>query len=210
MTSKNVGSARKGKAVEQLVASIAVLATGGELNALTALVDDEGVDLSFKRRNGTRTHDVQVKARFSDAGGSRALREKGNFGSDVREETFRPRPDLWMLYVAVDGANGSIDWVWLVPSEALDAEGIRIQARGKNLVRFAASAKDATEDKWRMYRYGPNEWPGQLLEVVAQLEPDLPEGDGEETEPCQPHSSRLAQLTLSPRRWYHRPLARSA
>ena len=48
--SKNAASARKGRAVEHLVAAICVLASGGELNALTALVDDEGVDLGLKRR----------------------------------------------------------------------------------------------------------------------------------------------------------------
>jgi hypothetical protein len=59
-----------------------------ELNALTALVDDDGVDLSFKRRNGTRTLDVQVKARFSDAEGSKALREHDSFAALVGEPTF--------------------------------------------------------------------------------------------------------------------------
>ena len=58
MADKKLSTQRKGKATEQLVAAICVLATGGELNALTALVDDEGVDLGFKRRNGTRVLDV--------------------------------------------------------------------------------------------------------------------------------------------------------
>src|SRR3954469_18023015 len=101
MALKDASSARKGKAVEQLVAATCVLATGGELNALTALVDDEGVDLGFKRRNGTRVLDVQVKARFSDEDGSKALREQGMLSSDVRQETFRPRDDLFMLYLAI-------------------------------------------------------------------------------------------------------------
>jgi len=35
--SKHAGASRKGEAAEQLVAAISVLATGGELNALTAL-----------------------------------------------------------------------------------------------------------------------------------------------------------------------------
>jgi hypothetical protein len=43
-------SGRKGKAVEHLVASSCVLMSGGELNALTALVDDEGVDIVSHRR----------------------------------------------------------------------------------------------------------------------------------------------------------------
>jgi hypothetical protein len=118
-SSKNASSARKGKAVEHLVAAICVLASRGELNTLTALVDDEGVDLSFKRRNGTQTLDVQVKSRFTDELGSRALREEGRFSADVRAETFRPRPDLFMLYLAVDADRAEIEAAWLVPSEHL-------------------------------------------------------------------------------------------
>jgi hypothetical protein len=60
--SKNASSVRKGKAVEHLVAAVCALVTAGELTALTALVDDEGVDVGFKRRNGPRALDIQVKA----------------------------------------------------------------------------------------------------------------------------------------------------
>ena len=41
--------------MESFVAASSILATDGELNALTAFVDDEGVDITFKRRNGNRT-----------------------------------------------------------------------------------------------------------------------------------------------------------
>jgi hypothetical protein len=78
----NAGSTRKGRATEQLIAATCVLASGGELNALTALVDDEGVDLGLKRRNGPRTLNLQVKSGFT-------------FIADVRRETFQPRDDSW-------------------------------------------------------------------------------------------------------------------
>lgn len=145
--SKNASSARKGKAVEQLVAAVCVLATAGELNALTALVDDEGVDVGFKRRNGTRTLDVQVKARFTDEDGSKALREQGAFSSDVRQETFRERDDLYMLYLAVNGSRAEIEKAWLVPSTVLAAEAIVVTKQGKEHLRFSGSAKSDTEDK---------------------------------------------------------------
>lgn len=172
MPSKNASSARKGKAVEQLVAATCVLATGGDLNALTALVDDEGVDVGFKRRNGTRMLDVQVKARFSDEDGSRALREDLMFQSDVRQETFRPREDLYMLYLAINGAKAEIEWAWLVPSKVLETDGITVNKSGKPHLRIAASAKPVTDDKWRAYRLSREEFPQRLLEVVAELEPE--------------------------------------
>src|SRR4051812_18880760 len=112
---ENAGSARKGKAVEHLVAAMCVLASGGEMNALTALVDDEGVDLGLKRRDGTRILDLQVKSAFEDE--RKNLREKGTFIADVRRETFRPRDDLYMLYVVVNGARADLVRAWLVPSE---------------------------------------------------------------------------------------------
>jgi hypothetical protein len=120
---ESAGSARKGKATEALIAAMCVLASGGELNALTALVDDEGVDLGLKRRNGTRTLDVQVKSGFIDE--RKSLREKGTFIADVRCETFKPRDDLYMLYVVIDGSRAEVIRTWLVPSEVLDARGIR-------------------------------------------------------------------------------------
>jgi hypothetical protein len=168
--SKHAQASRKGRAVEQLIAAISVLATGGELNALTALVDDEGVDLSFKRRNGTRTLDVQVKARFSDESGSKALRDRGTFTSLVGEQTFRPRDDLYLLYVAVDGPRGAVEIAWLVPSRSLEAHGKRVTINGQRKLKFAASAKQASKDKWRRYGLGPDEWPTRLLKAVKDLE----------------------------------------
>ena len=115
-----------------------MLATGGELNALTALVDDEGVDLTFKRRNGTRTLDVQVKAQFSDEAGSKALRESERFTSLVSDKTFSPRDDLYLLYVAIDGPRGAVEKAWLVPSLALQERGTRVTINGQIKIRFAA------------------------------------------------------------------------
>jgi hypothetical protein len=170
MTSKNASSSRKGKAVEQLVAAKCVLATGGELNAFTALVDDEGVDLAFKRRNGTRVLDVQVKARFSDADGSAILRTRGRFSSDVRKQTFMARPDLHILYLAVDGPRAEIDWAWLIPSEELDTWAMTVTKRGQPHLRMTASAKAETQDQWSRCRSTGATFPARVLEVVKSLE----------------------------------------
>lgn len=160
MTSKNAGSGRKGKATEQLIAATCILGTGGKLNALTSLVDDEGIDITFKRRDRFRTLDIQVKARFSDDAGSKKLREEGMFTADVREETFSPRRDLCMLYVVVDAPSADVNPVWLVPSQVLNAEGFRVRPNGKPHVRFQASSKHGSKDKWRQYRMSRAALPG--------------------------------------------------
>jgi len=49
-----------GKAAEHLVAAFCILATRGELNVSTSLVDDERVDLVFHRRNFTARSLVRI------------------------------------------------------------------------------------------------------------------------------------------------------
>src|SRR3954447_2013838 len=101
-----------GKAAELLVAASAILATRGELNVSTSLVDDDGVDLVFHRRGHTATLAVQIKARMSDG----VLATAGRVQPNVPDATFRSRPDLEMLFVVVDPAEGRIVRAWLVPS----------------------------------------------------------------------------------------------
>ena len=100
-----------GKAAEHLVAAFCILATRGALNVSTSLVDDEGVDLVFHRRNSTTTLAVQVKARMSD---SKQVQSEG-FVAFVRSQTFQPRCGLDMLFVAIDVARGAVMNAWLIP-----------------------------------------------------------------------------------------------
>jgi len=159
----NRDSARKGKAVEHLVAATCILASGFELNVSTSLIDDEGVDLVFHRREHSRTLAVQVKSRSTD--GSQ-LQRRGRFVATVRRSTFRPRADLHMLFVVIDTAQGLFGPVWLVPSDEL-ASRARVDSRDR--YRFVASIKPGTRDQWRPYRHSRAELPGRILEILATL-----------------------------------------
>jgi hypothetical protein len=168
MTRKQ-SSARKGKATEHLVAAMCVLASEGELNALTALVDDEGVDLGLKRRDGNRVLDVQVKSAF--LGDRKNLTEDGTFIADVRLETFRPRDDLYILYVIVDGPRADIRLAWLVPSDELEERGFIVNPKrtGPQL-RFQASSKPQSRDKWHNRRLERDAIVPELLRIVRRLD----------------------------------------
>lgn len=163
---------REGRATEYLIAATCILASRGELNALTALVDDEGVDLGLKRRDGTRTLDLQIKSRFWDEeGGSSYLRKKRQFMADVAEDTFRPRDDLWVLYVVMHAAKAKILLAWLVPSTVVAEEAFLIEPKkSRNQLRFQASVKPKTKDKWREYRLERKELVPKLVEVVRALD----------------------------------------
>jgi hypothetical protein len=156
-------SARTGKAVEHLVAATCILASGGELNVSTALVDDEGVDAVFHRRNHSATLAVQIKSRTTSA----ATTRRGHFLTDIRGQTFRPRPDLYILCVVVDPGRGDFGPVWLVPSELLN-QSVVPNARG--LLRFSASLKPDAQDRWRPFRLSRAELPQRILDLLAELE----------------------------------------
>ena len=157
-------ASRMGKAVEYLVAATCILASRGELNASTSLVDDEGVDLVFNRRGSSAMLAVQVKARMSDSKRVQA----GSVVAFVRSQTFRPRPDLDLLFVAVDVREARIRASWLVPSEDFAANAGKPSSRGR--LRFYASLSATGRDRWRDYRLEPAELASRVLERLADLD----------------------------------------
>ncbi len=164
--SKHAGSGRKGKAVEHLIAASCILATAGELNASTSLVDDEGVDIVFHKRGSSRTLAVQVKSRFSDEDGSVHLRDKGQFITDVRAVTFQPRDALAMLFVAVDAVEATFGPVWLVPSHEFSHHAMRTS---NDKLRFSASAKSGSNDKWSGYRLERQQLAPAILKRLDEI-----------------------------------------
>jgi uncharacterized protein GlcG (DUF336 family) len=100
---KSPDASRIGKAAEYLVAASCILSSGAKLNVSTSMVDDEGVDLVFHRRGGTATLSTQVKARRTTTTTS----ARGRFIAGVRQQTFRPRPDLYLLFVLVDAEQAT-------------------------------------------------------------------------------------------------------
>lgn len=163
-TLKSADAGRMGKAAEHLVAAFCILATRGALNVSTSLVDDEGVDLVFHRRGSTATLAVQVKARMSD---SKRIQSEG-FVAFVRSQTFVPRDDLDMLFVAIDVVHGIVMKAWLVPSkDYADALG---EPNSRGRYRFSASMKDASNDRWKPYRLEAAELPRAVLQRLEQLE----------------------------------------
>jgi hypothetical protein len=154
---------RKGKAVEHLIAASCILASGSDLNASTSLVDDEGVDLVFHRRGHSRTLAVQVKSRFE---GTSLLTKKGSFVASVRDVTFRPRDDLYLLFVVVNATDAEFGPLWLVPSRVFAK---RVKPKPNGLRRFAASVKEQTKDQWVQYRLQKQDLPTRLLAILGEV-----------------------------------------
>jgi hypothetical protein len=162
--SEDRDSARKGKAVEHLVAATCILTSGLKLNVSTSLVDDEGVDLVFHRRGRSTTLAVQVKSRTT---ATKGISQRGRFYAQVRAATFRQRPDLYLLFVPVDAEEGTFPFVWLVPSK--DFARRRLNSRKRRV--FSASMKFDSKDQWRRYRVERPDLAERILAVLGELSP---------------------------------------
>ncbi|MFI1950961.1 hypothetical protein ACH437_03740 [Streptomyces xinghaiensis] len=161
---KSSAAGRMGKAAEYLVAASCILATQGELNVSTSLVDDEGVDLVFHRRGSSATLAVQVKARMSTG----VQVQQGRLMAFVRSQTFQPRDDLDMLFVAVDVERGAVMQAWLIPSGVFGEMVGEPNSRGR--YRFSASMKLDSKDRWSPYRLSAGELPRRVLARLEELE----------------------------------------
>jgi hypothetical protein len=157
--SKDADSSRMGKAAEYLVAATCIIASRAEINVSTAIVDDEGVDLVFHRRDNPATLAVQVKARFSDS----VTLGRGRYMANVRQETLMSRRDFFILFVTIDVPIAGIGTCWLVPSRDFVLKAKR-DSLGR--YRFSASAKPESKDMWSSYRLTPAELPGEILRLL--------------------------------------------
>jgi hypothetical protein len=157
--SKDADSSRMGKAAEYLVAATCIIASRAVINVSTAIVDDEGVDLVFHRRDNPSTLAVQVKARFSDS----VTLGRGRYMANVRQETLMSRRDFFILFVTIDVPIAGIGTCWLVPSRDF-VEKAKRDSFGR--YRFSASAKPGSKDKWSSYRLTPAELPGEILRLL--------------------------------------------
>jgi hypothetical protein len=156
-------SAAFGKAVEHLVAASCILSTSARLNVSTSFVDDDGVDLVFHLRGGTATLAVQVKHNSTST--QKVQREQ--LICDVRTATFRPRSDLWMLFVVVDFPTARLGDVFFVPSVEFER---RAAGRGGAKRKITASLKPHSSDQWQPFRLPFAALPEQILEVLARAE----------------------------------------
>ena len=132
------------------------------LNVATTFVDDEGVDLVFTRRERSTTLAVQVKSRSTDAV---EIVKYNRFSARVGANTFRPRRDLYMLYVLVDRQQGTFERGWLVPSTRL----AKATTDTKGRYKFVASLNPDSKDQWSRYRFRRDELAGRILDVLDSL-----------------------------------------
>jgi hypothetical protein len=160
---KSPTAGRMGKASELLVAATAIISTRGLLNVATAILDDDGIDLIFSRKGYPETLSVQVKTRFSDS----TQVQRGQFSTPIREATFAPAPDMYLLGVIVDVASAAITHAWVIPSTLIND---LLKPNGQNRRVVRASSKAGAKDRWAEYRCAPDQLGDHIVSLLTGLQ----------------------------------------
>ena len=99
-----------------------------------------------------------------------ALVATGGFVAFVRKQTFKPRRDLDMLFVVVDVQTGALMQSWLVPS--IDFAALAGQPNSRGRLRFSASLKPGSLDKWSDFRLTPEQLAPRILGRLSEMSMD--------------------------------------
>ena len=158
MTWVSIDSLQIGKAAELRFASLAILGSGGALELVPPLADDERRDfeIHLKHRFG-RPLSVQVKvASALEPGQHLHLR----FSRDPRLPV---DPAYWFFDAYLDPLTQDFaDPIFLIPSEVF-------RRRGKGSVQRLPSLSWRSRDRWVKHRVTRLELGSRLVEVLEQL-----------------------------------------
>jgi hypothetical protein len=127
------------------------------------MVDDEGVDLAFNLKGTPKALAVQVKSRFASKKSGRRT-----FSARIRRKVFRPRSDLYVLFVLFDDVETfDIEHMWLVPSLKFQ-ELTAGQTEGRSRLVFAVST-GGTANRWVPYHCGRRDLADRIVAAIQEL-----------------------------------------
>ena len=154
-------ASQKGRLAETLVGAYCVLGSNGVLNVSTPFVDDEGIDLIFNLKGGSRNLALQVKSRFT-------LPSGGRFRTQVGKNSFTPRQNLYLLFIFINREEYTVgDNLWFVPSTSFVDE-VRGQRKTRPDYVFDSNF-GAENDMWRKYRISKAELPQAIISAIRNL-----------------------------------------
>lgn len=149
-------STQRGAIGESIAVAGLMLASGGRLSPYKPVADDDGVDLLFVDKLSRSIIQLQVKcrAKVDDA-------SAGTVQFDVQLNTFAEDGRGYVLGILLNG--GAVGKAWLIPRTELRSVA---RSASRKLV-IVASAKDASEDRFRKFRHD------DLDSVARAIERDL-------------------------------------
>lgn len=140
-----VSSKQKGNILEHRFIELISLGSDGNLTCFAPDSDDDGIDIIINRKMDFKPIFVQIKSRFN--------LNNGLFSQDIGTNTFRADKKFWICFIYYNPDNFDIENIWLIPSIDFHEKSNEINPENyKQKLRFAASVKEDSKDKWCKYR----------------------------------------------------------
>ncbi|MDO7886266.1 hypothetical protein [Hymenobacter cheonanensis] len=153
----HISSKQKGTITENRVSEIITLSSKGRLTCYTPNSDDDGIDLIVNPKLEYRPLFLQIKSRF-------ILQKSGQFIQDVGENIFRANESFYILFVYFNQESLEVEKLWLVPSIEFKEKAVYL--KGTRTLRFAASPKMTSGDKWAKFSIEKTELGNELLRLM--------------------------------------------
>ncbi|MDC7243577.1 MAG: hypothetical protein PQJ44_06540 [Sphaerochaetaceae bacterium] len=157
-----VSSKQKGNILEHRFIELISLGSDGNLTCFAPDSDDDGIDIIINRKMDFKPIFVQVKSRFN--------LNNGLFSQDIGTSTFRADEKFWVCFIYYNPVNFEIENIWFIPSIDFHEKSVEINPENhKQKLRFAASVKDNSKDKWSEYRVSKTELSVKVDTIIDSL-----------------------------------------
>jgi len=163
---KGVSSKQKGNILEKRFIELVSLGTNGQISCYTPDSDDDGIDVIINLKSHFKPLFIQVKSRFK-------TNTNGMYSQDIGTNTFKENANFYICFFLYNAEDYEIEKIWLVPSIEFKNKAIELNPeKYAQKLRFAASPKDTSRDRWREYRIEKKELGTRLLEILSRRQFD--------------------------------------
>jgi len=158
-----ISSKQKGSILEKRFIELASLGSNGKISCFTPDSDDDGIDAIINLKTAFKPLFIQIKSRFN-------RNANGTYSQDIGVNTFKENKNFYICFFLYNTADFDIEKIWLVPSIVFKKMAIPLNpVHHPKKLRFAASPKDSSKDRWREYRIEKQDLGRKLLSLLNEM-----------------------------------------
>jgi hypothetical protein len=155
----NLSTVQKGNIIESQIANILILQSDGNISPSIPIVDDNGIDLILNLKNSFKTLFLQVKSRFITN-----KRYKNRLDFQVDKNKFNVSNNYYVLCVYFDQDESKIDTIWLIPSENVSLDSVKLE----KFYRIVANRNENSNDKWSEFKVSQKELIQKIIDILSK------------------------------------------
>ncbi len=160
-TKSNLSSKQKGNILEARLIELIYLGSNGKLQCFVPDSDEDGIDLVVNLKGSFNPIFLQVKSRFN--------LNNGQFLQDIGTNTFNSNKKFYIVFFYYNEEKYEIENIWLVPSKVFLKKSVELNPKNyKQKLRFTASPKDDSIDKWSKYKISKNDLAKKIEKLIKQ------------------------------------------